>query len=215
MSCGISLSFVPFCVGELVLRMSPVRAFKSVFAACLAALSVGACADGVGPAPAGFTADAGPSALGASYRLGIGDKLKITVFGEESLSGATEVNAAGQVALPLAGDVPAQGKTLNQFRETVTKRLADGYLKQPKVTVEITNYRPFYIHGEVKNGGEFAYKSGLRLRDAVAMAGGYTYRANQSIAIVTRDGAGEVRVSANSTVPILPGDNVRIPERFF
>jgi protein involved in polysaccharide export with SLBB domain len=195
--------------------MSVVPAFRSFAAALLAALAVGACADEIGPAPASFAAEAGPSALGASYRLGIGDKLKITVFGEESLSGAAEVNASGQVSLPLAGEVPAQGKTISQFRETVANRLADGYLKNPKVTIEITNYRPFYIHGEVKNGGEFAYKTGIRLRDAVAMAGGYTYRAEQSYAVVTREGAGDVRIPANGSVILLPGDNVRIPERFF
>ncbi len=195
--------------------MSVVPAFRSLAAAFFAAFAVGACADDIGPAPANFAADTGVSALGASYRLGIGDKLKITVFGEDSLSGAAEVNAAGQVSLPLAGEVPAQGKTIGQFRETVASRLADGYLKNPKVTIEITNYRPFYIHGEVKSGGEFAYKTGLRLRDAVAMAGGYTYRAEQSYAVVTRDGAGEVRIPSNAGVMLLPGDNVRIPERFF
>jgi polysaccharide export outer membrane protein len=203
------------CVRELVMRMFPVRAFRSFAAVCLAALAVGACAGDVGPASADLFTDAGPSALGASYRLGIGDKLKVTVFGEESLSGPVEVNAAGHVALPLAGEVPAQGRTLTQFREAVAHRLADGYLKNPKVTVEITNYRPVYVHGEVKNGGEFSYKSGLKLRDAVAMAGGYTYRANQSYAIVLREGQGEVRIPANGSVTLYPGDNVRIPERFF
>jgi hypothetical protein len=142
--------------------MSLVNAVKCCIAAVAAGLLVAACADDIGPAPANFVIDSAPSALGASYRLGIGDKLKITVFGEDSLSGAVEVNAAGQVALPLAGEVPAQGKTLSQFRETVVNRLGDGYLKNPKVTVEITNYRPFYIHGEVKNGGEFAYKTQSR-----------------------------------------------------
>lgn len=196
------------------MRMSLVRAFKGSIAALLAGLAVTACADDIGPAPASFV-DGAPSSLGASYRLGIGDKLKITVFGEDSLSGAVEVNGAGQVALPLAGEVPAEGKTLSQFRETVVNRLSDGYLKNPKVTVEITNYRPIYIHGEVKKGGEFAYKNGLKLADAVAMAGGYTYRANQTYAIVAREGVGEVRIPASGAVALLPGDNVRIPERFF
>ena len=195
--------------------MSLFNACKGWLAASSAAVLLAACADDIGPAPASFISDGAPSALGAAYRLGIGDKLKINVFGEESLSGAVEVNAAGQVALPLAGEVPAQGKTITQFRELVASRLADGYLRNPKVTIDITNYRPFYIHGEVKNGGEFPYKTGLKLRDAVAMAGGYTYRANQSYAIVTREGPGEVRVPSEGTVPILPGDNVRIPERFF
>ncbi|MGE5266399.1 MAG: polysaccharide biosynthesis/export family protein [Deltaproteobacteria bacterium] len=195
--------------------MSPVRAFKLCFSAAIAALLACACADDIGPAPASLLADSAPSSLGASYRLGIGDKLKITVFGEDTLSGPVEVNAAGQVALPLAGDVPAAGKTLSQFRDAVTARLSDGYLKNPKVTVEISNYRPIYVHGEVKNGGEFNYKTGLKLRDAVAMAGGYTYRANQSTIILIRDGVGEVSVPANGTVSLLPGDNIRIPERFF
>lgn len=195
--------------------MSPVRAFKLCFSAAIAAVLACACADDIGPAPASLLTDNAPSSLGASYRLGIGDKLKITVFGEDTLSGPVEVNAGGQVALPLAGDVPAAGKTLSQFRDAVVARLSDGYLKNPKVTVEITNYRPVYIHGEVKNGGEFNYKTGLKLRDAVAMAGGYTYRANQSTIILIRDGVGEVSVPASGTVSLLPGDNIRIPERFF
>ena len=194
--------------------MSPVRAFKFCFAAAIAACAC-ACAENIGPAPASLLADSAPSSLGATYRLGIGDKLKITVFGEDTLSGPAEVNAAGQVALPLAGEVPAAGKTLPQFREAVVTRLSDGYLKNPKVTVEITSYRPIYVHGEVKNGGEFSYKTGIKLRDAIAMAGGYTYRANQSYMILTRDGVGEVSVPASGTVTLLPGDNVRIPERFF
>jgi polysaccharide export outer membrane protein len=204
-----------FALRKLVMRMSLHRAFKVFAAALVPALLAAACASEIAPAPASFIGESGPSALGASYRLGIGDKLKVTVFGEESLSGAVDVNGAGQVALPLAGEVPAQGKTLAQFRETVVRRLADGYLKNPKVTVEITNYRPIYVHGEVKNGGEYAYKTGLKLRDAVAMAGGYTYRAEQAYAIILRDGYGEVRLPANGTVALLPGDNVRIPERFF
>jgi polysaccharide export outer membrane protein len=195
--------------------MSSSRAFIGLLAAAMSGCLAAGCADEIGPPPAGFTLDGAPSALGASYRLGIGDKLKITVFGEESLSGPAEVNAAGQVALPLAGEVPAQGRTLGQFRDAVARRLGDGYLKNPKVTIEITNYRPIYIHGEVKSGGEFPYKTGLRLRDAVAMAGGYTYRANQTYAIVSREGLDEARVPANGNVTILPGDNVRIPERFF
>jgi polysaccharide export outer membrane protein len=195
--------------------MSSSRTFNGILAAALAGCMVAACAENIGPPPAGFALDAAPSALGASYRLGIGDKLKLTVFGEDGLSGPVEVNGAGQVALPLAGEVPAAGKTVAQFRDVVTRRLSDGYLKNPRVTIEITNYRPVYIHGEVKTGGEFPYKTGLRLRDAVAMAGGYTYRANQTYAVLLRDGHGEARVPANGNVTLLPGDNVRIPERFF
>ncbi|MGQ0672721.1 MAG: polysaccharide biosynthesis/export family protein [Hyphomicrobium sp.] len=157
----------------------------------------------------------GQAALHRIYRLGIGDKIKITVFGEDNLSGQVEVNAIGQVALPLAGEIPAKGLTVTEFRDGVARKLADGYLKNPKVTVEILNYRPIYVHGEVKNGGEFQYKPGLMLRDAIAMAGGFTYRADKSFAVVVRDAEPEGSLPMSSDVPVLPGDNIRITERFF
>lgn len=181
-------------------------------AALAAALGLGACSN-TGPAPS-FLANAGNSPERA-YRLGTGDKLKITVFGEENLSGPAEVSAQGTVALPLAGEIPARGQTLGQFRDTVTRKLANGFLKNPKVTIEIANYRPIYVHGEVKNGGEFQFKSGLNLRDAIAMAGGYTYRADQNVIYISRDGQPEAALSLSGNVTVLPGDNIRIPERFF
>ena len=149
------------------------------------------------------------------YRLSIGDKLKISVFGEENLSGPVEVNAVGQVSLPLIGEMPAKGLALHEFREQIARKLADGYLKNPRVTVEMTNYRPIYVQGEVKNSGEFQFKNGISLRDVVAMAGGYTYRADQSYLYVGREGEPEVALKMPSDVPVLPGDNIRIPERFF
>ncbi len=157
----------------------------------------------------------GGEALERTYRLGIGDKLKITVFGEESLSGQYEVNALGQISLPLVGEVGARGMAISAFRDSVARRLAEGYLKNPRVTVEVLNYRPIYVHGEVKSGGEFPYKNGLKLRDAVAVAGGYTYRADESYVLIVREGAGEARVPLSSNVVVLPGDNIRVPERFF
>lgn len=179
-----------------------------------AALLTGACSDTAGTSQTPNFAR-GPNALDRTYRLGIGDKLKITVFGEENLSGTTEVNAMGQVALPLAGEVPAKGVPVNQFRDAVVRRLQDGYLKNPKVTVEITNYRGIYVHGEVKSGGEFPYKAGLTIRDAIAVAGGYTYRANQGHVLITREGEQIAKIPLPSDVPVLPGDNLQIPERFF
>ncbi len=181
-------------------------------AGALALLS--ACSSTVG-APPGPNFATGQDALSRVYRLGIGDKLKITVFGEESLSGPVEVDAFGRVALPLAGDVPAKGLTIVQFREAVGKKLSDGFLKNPRITVEVTNYRSIYMHGEVKNGGEFPFKPGLTLRDAVALAGGYTYRADQSLMLIQREGDGIVRIPLPSDVPVLPGDNLQVPERFF
>lgn len=190
------------------------KAVRSLATAILAGLSLAACSETAGTPPSPSFAT-GNQAVQRTYRLGVGDKLKITVFGEENLSGATEVNAMGQVALPLAGEIPAKGLAINQFRDAVVRRLQDGYLKTPKVTVEVTNYRAIYVHGEVKSAGEFPYKPGLTLRDAVAVAGGYTYRADQSFLLVAREGEPLTRIPLPSDVPVLPGDNLQIPERFF
>ena len=87
------------------------------------------------------------------YRLGIGDKVKVTVFGETDLSGQYEVGANGQLSLPLIGEIAAKGLGIGDLREAVIARLRQGYLKDPKVSVEILTYRPFYVHGEVRSGG--------------------------------------------------------------
>lgn len=162
-----------------------------------------------------FATHEGKTPLQRTYRLGIGDKLKVTVFGEENLSGQFEVNAVGQVSLPLIGEAPAKGLAIHEFRDQIARRLSDGYLKNPKVTVEMQNYRPIFVHGEVKNGGEFQYKNGVSLRDAIAMAGGYTYRANQNYLYIGREGQPDVAVQTPADIAVLPGDNIRIPERFF
>lgn len=177
-----------------------------------AAIALGACSS-QGTAPSFLATNQDTSSR--VYRLTNGDKLNITVFGEENLSGPVEVNAQGQVNLPLAGEIPAKGLSIHQFRDSVARRLADGYLKNPKVTVDITNYRPIYVQGEVKTGGEFQFKSGLNLRDAIAMAGGYTYRAEQNFIFISRNGEPEASLTLPSSVTLLPGDNIRVPERFF
>ena len=190
---------------------------RLVLAGMLAAVSLAAgCADSsqsyVGDA-AGLTGGAHPEAV---HRLGPGDKLKVTVFGEADLSGTFEVNARGNVPIPLVGEVRAIGLSQAEFRDSVRRHLAGGYLRDPKVSIEILSYRPFYVHGEVKTGGEYAYRAGLRLRDAIALAGGYTYRANQSFIYLTRGPEGtERKIAMTSDAPILPGDNIRVPERFF
>ena len=184
-------------------------------AVLLAAVLVSACAGVPSMTGAQFATRDGRQPLQRVYRLGVGDKLKITVFGEENLSGQFEVGATGNISVPLIGEVPAKGQTIGDFRSQIARRLSDGYLKNPKVNVDILNYRPIYVHGEVKNGGEFAYRNGLTLRDAVAMAGGFTYRADQSYLYIGREGEADAAIKMPADVPVIPGDNIRIPERFF
>lgn len=154
--------------------------------------------------------------LASVYELGPGDKLRVRVFGEPELSGEFVVDNGGSVDLPLIGDVAAGGSSVSAFQERVVSRFKDGYLRDPKVSIEVLNYRPFFILGEVKNAGEYGYKSSLAVQDAVAIAGGYTYRANEGTAYIRRAGEdSEQPFDLSQRVPVYPGDIVRIPERFF
>ncbi|HEX2255834.1 MAG TPA: polysaccharide biosynthesis/export family protein [Afifellaceae bacterium] len=156
------------------------------------------------------------SSLASEYRLGPGDKLRVRVFGEPELSGDFVVDSGGAVDLPLIGEVAAGGGPVSDFQQRVVTSYKDGYLRDPKVSIEVLNYRPFFILGEVRNAGEYDYKSSLTVQDAVAIAGGYTYRANGTTAYIRRAGADEERpFDLSQRVPVYPGDIVRIPERFF
>jgi polysaccharide export outer membrane protein len=146
------------------------------------------------------------------YRLGPGDKLKMTVFGAEDLSGDFTVSDSGVVNMPLIGGVNAAGLGPDQFARAVEAKLRDGYMRDPKVAVQVATYRPVYIFGEVTKPGEYPYAAGMTLLNAIALGGGYSYRAQQNFAVVTRQGK-DYRASATSK--LLPDDIVRVPERYF
>ena len=150
------------------------------------------------------------------YRLGSGDKVRVITFGEESLSGEFFVGGSGKVSIPLVGELPALGLTAREFQASVETALKEGYLKEPRVSVEILNYRPFYILGEVEKPGTYPYTSGLSVVNAVATAGGYTYRANTKRVFINRpDSDKEEEYPLESNTPVAPGDTIRIAERFF
>jgi len=152
----------------------------------------------------------------AEYRLGAGDKVRVITFGEESLTGEFYVSGAGKVSLPLVGEVDAAGKTAQEFQRAVETSLKDGFLKDPKVSVEVLTYRPFYILGEVQKPGEYPYTNALTVQNAVATANGFTYRANQKKVFIKRaDSNEEKEYPLTSSTPVSPGDTIRIGERFF
>lgn len=154
-------------------------------------------------------------ALPGSYVLGANDQIHVVVYNEPTITGDYMIDGAGNLSVPAAGRVRAAGLTAEQLERKLTAKLNSGILKDARVTVQVSNYAPFYIRGEVKKPGEFPYKPGLTLGDAVALAGGYTYRANESQAYVRAAGAGtEISRSLAVDPPIAPGDNIRIPERF-
>ena len=176
------------------------------------------------PLIAGCTSDriaplaaAGTAGDIAGYHLGAGDKLRITVYNEPALTGEYSVTPAGAVAFPLIGPVDAANHTLEQVSAELTRRLDTGYVHDPRVSIEVLNFRPFYILGEVNKPGEYPYSSGLTVEKAVALAGGFTYRANNRVVYVRRNnGNGEGSVALRGTpVGVQPGDTIRIGERYF
>ena len=120
------------------------------------------------------------AAATASRKLQPGDKIKVNVYGEDKLSGEYEIDQSGQISLPLAGTIQAEGLTQSELEQALAKKFRSEYLKNPKVTVTIATLQPYYMMGEVKKPGEFAYKSGLNVLTAMAIAGGPTYRASRS-----------------------------------
>jgi polysaccharide export outer membrane protein len=148
----------------------------------------------------------------ANYRLGAGDKLHVTVVGADDLTGDYTVGDNGSVSMPLIGDVKAGGLTRAEVEHEMVQKLSRGYIKNPRVSVAILSYRPFYIFGEVTKPGEYPYASGMRVMSAVATAGGYTYRANENYVLLTRHGQ-EGRALPGT--PIEPDDIIKVPERYF
>ena len=185
-------------------------------------LAAGLCACTPSNIPTGNLKEASEASINIPefvYRLGAGDKIRVFVFGEEEMSGEFEVSNQGNVSLPYIQDVKAQGLESSELEKRIEKRYIDeGILKNPKISVEVLEYRPFYIHGEVNQSGEFPYKSGMDIRNAVAVAGGYTYRADNDTVYIRREGATDVfkvDLSKDKSFAIYPGDNIQIPERFF
>jgi protein involved in polysaccharide export with SLBB domain len=168
-------------------------------------------------APAPFSASASTLPTSAAdYRLGVADKVRILVYNEPSLSGEFSVNSNGAIAVPLIGDVVAANKTTSQITADIQQRLADGYLRDPKVSIDVTTFRPYYILGEVNRPGQYPYSAGLTVLNAVATAQGFTYRADQRRVFIKN--AGQTQESAqklSSDLEVRPGDTIRIGERYF
>ncbi|KAB7647927.1 polysaccharide biosynthesis/export family protein [Polymorphobacter fuscus] len=176
------------------------------------------------PLHMGATAQAAESvtattpAPNVEYTLAPGDKVRIVVFGEDNLSGEYVVTSGGNLSFPLIGNVAATDKTVETLQVALTKALADGYLNDPRVSIQVVSFRPFYILGEVGRPGEYAVSTGLTLQQAVATAAGYTYRANTRKVFIRRaNETSETLLDLRRTGPVIvrAGDTIRIPERHF
>ncbi len=161
-------------------------------------------------------ASAATSTKTSGYILGTGDQLRVTVFDEADLSGQFEVDGSGNISMPLIGQVEAGGLSLPELEERIKLKLLDGYLKKPQISIEVMNYRPFYILGEVNNPGSYPYVSGMTVLNAIALAGGYTYRAKTDKLFLTRDSdPAETKREVTEDTVVMPGDIIRVMERFF
>jgi polysaccharide export outer membrane protein len=152
----------------------------------------------------------------SDYPLGVGDLIKITVFGEENLSMEVRLSDAGTVAYPFLGELKILGLTTGQLGESIRGQLADGYLVSPSVSVEIIEYRQFFIYGEVEEPGGYPYQPGLTLQRAVAIAGGFSERASDDKFFVATEGQGDEsprKVGINAIIK--PGDTITVEESFF
>lgn len=158
----------------------------------------------------------GVSPTAPTYRLGAGDRVKITVYGEPDLTGEFEISSDGVLSFPLVGEVPAGGLSPRELESKLAALLKDGFLRNPKVNAEVINYRPFFILGEVSKPGGYPYVNGMTVVTAVAISGGYTPRANRrEMDIVRTINQKREELKGSEQTPLLPGDIVTVRERFF
>ena len=151
------------------------------------------------------------------YQLGANDRVRIIVFGQPTLTGEYTLDGNGVLAFPLIGNVDANGQTTKQLQKTIVSKLDPDYLQNPSVSAEVITRRPFYVIGEVQKPGNYPYVTDMTALQAVAMAGGYTYRARQNNLYLKRlDANGRmIRVAATPETKVKPGDTVEVKERYF
>lgn len=155
-------------------------------------------------------------ALTSPYQLDSGDQLRVTVFEQANLSTTYTVDQSGYITMPLIGAVAARGRTTQQLSSDVAVKLQQGFVRSPDVAIEVATFRPFFIHGEVNNAGQFEYVNGLTAQTAIAIAGGFSSRANRRQVVISRQINGSIqhgKVDLNT--PIRPGDTITVKERLF
>src|SRR5437016_4083639 len=188
-----------------------ISALRSTFASSARPVILAA------PAPAAYTAAApAPVRYDAAYHLDAGDKLRVVVYGQEGLTNTYAIDAGGSITMPLIGAVAARGRTPAGLATEISGRLRNGFIRDPSVAVEVESYRPFFILGEVAAPGQYPYVPNMTVESAVAIAGGFSPRAQRDRVTVTHtDASGTGRFVVPPGTPIGPGDTVLVGERWF
>jgi polysaccharide export outer membrane protein len=195
-------------------RLAAARTHRtggSVAIAGLCALLLSACA-----APGDYRPELYVATAADLYTLSAGDRVRVIVFGQDQLSNAYAVDGAGRISMPLIGSVPVQGRTLPEVEQEIAARLRAGYVREPRVSVEVEAFRPFFVLGEVPSGGQFPFVEGMTARTAVAIAGGFGPRGFQGGVDITRvvDGV-PITGRVPLDTPVRPGDTITVRERIF
>jgi polysaccharide export outer membrane protein len=168
------------------------------------------------PVPVAYAAAPMPPAHDAAYRLDAGDKLRVVVYGQEGLTNTYSIDAGGSITMPLIGAVPARGRTPAGLASAISAKLRNGYIREPSVAVEIEAYRPFFILGEVAAPGQYPYVPNMSVETAVAIAGGFSPRAQRDRVTLTHT---DHSASSRFVVPLGsalgPGDTILVGERWF
>lgn len=182
----------------------------------LALVLMAVCVLAAGCAERGVVAERPLATENEIYRLDTGDQLRVTVFGQGDLSGEFTVDGTGAISMPLLPPLVARGLTTDEFEEAVAAELGRKLLRNPNVSVQVTLFRPFFILGEVQRAGQYPFVNGMTVQSAVAVAGGFTYRADVDRVLITRNrGDRIVELGVDSTEPVMPGDTILVKERYF
>lgn len=190
-----------------------IRRRRAAIAAGLIALTLASLAAPAAVAAQAPAAPLTPSPIVAAYKLGVADRIRITVYGEPTLSGEFLVNADGSLALPLIGNMRASGQSAPEVQAALEARYADGLLKNPRVGVEVLLYRPFFIYGQVLKPGVYPFSQNLTVLKAISLAQGFTPRANRGKIYITTEGGKERRAEGDELIQ--PSDLIRVPGRNF
>ncbi|MCX7113960.1 MAG: polysaccharide export protein [Proteobacteria bacterium] len=152
----------------------------------------------------------------SDYRLGVGDQIKVIVYGEPELSLDFVLSDAGTISYPFLGEIKVKGMTVSGLETLLAEQLKKGFLVAPKVNVRMLGYRQFFINGEVRTPGGYPFLPGLTVQKAIALAGGFTERAaRSSISVIHDDDASQTPQEVELGSPIRPGDILLVDESFF
>lgn len=174
------------------------------------AVSLAGCANPI------YRTDAFRAQLTAPYTLASGDRIRVIVFGQDAISNSFAVNGSGMISMPLIGDVPLVGLTTSDAERVIANRLRGGFLRDPHVSVEVEAFRPFFVMGEVTTAGQYPFINGMTVQKAIAVAGGFSARADRGSADITRMVKGvQITARVPLSYPLRPGDTVTVEERFF